>query len=519
MVGVTLAQPAVLAVRPAVGDVVLSTVLLLEWQDDRLAWDPADWCGSTALHNVGPSEGRAWLPPVLFDAAAQDPDAVSGVRDTLSISASGAVRLRRALVLVVPCPADMGAYPFDAHSCPLRVPSQPQGPRFYAAQRSTTLPESGGYEIGISISSARGEVTAELRFERRWGRHIPTQLVPLWVAVLISCTGPIVDMGAVSARCALAALPLLCIAALMAKGADELPAGATATALDAYHAICLASVVANLIEFAFVHSAAVWIEQNEAEARRLLSLRRQRQGRDPQQQQQQQQQPVPPRAQAAAEKAVCAELVELFRAFDHSQQGVAVGELAAALASFADDRGLRLECTELQEVLGTAAEETPGGAAVVAEQGFRWLIAADLGARLAHARPLALRTPCGTATRSGLRRFECIFQQAHALAFVFATVIWILAGIADRALAAVVVAVFGAVFVAGFVAVRSRLAVGAGPRADGAAGGGGAAAARSAAAEDPAERGAAHSPQAHWGGYSALPQPAPTPEHPLRSQR
>ena len=116
----------ILSVTPSSGTLELKVWYRMMWQDERLAWDPADYNGITEVgfhayshHDMESSE--IWLPDV------QPYNAVSGLMHTLDaasakVTPSGTVYWSRPGKLEVLCRfSGLASFPHDVLSCPIEI--------------------------------------------------------------------------------------------------------------------------------------------------------------------------------------------------------------------------------------------------------------------------------------------------------------------------------------------------------------------------------------------------------------
>eukprot|EP01065_Artemidia_motanka_P048431 TRINITY_DN7792_c0_g3_i1.p1 TRINITY_DN7792_c0_g3~~TRINITY_DN7792_c0_g3_i1.p1 ORF type:complete len:530 (+),score=119.83 TRINITY_DN7792_c0_g3_i1:99-1688(+) len=427
------------ATAVVVADVTLRTV----WIDSRLAWDAAANCGVQRL--VGLRRGSVWVPDVSFDSAVWVTHDASSVLDT-AVESTGGVTLTQRATVGLACGAGVADFPFDDQTCVVSLVSQSEG---VVLQVGSPISQPELATTGVYSTSA-GALSDGIGFQialtRRWSTHVATDLLPLWLLWAASAAGVCVDTAAVTARAALTSLPVVGMCAVMWKTTMGL-SDESGTMYHTYGLLCMIFAVVNVAEIALVSSVLASLRVREKDRRYLRSLALAGRSRT---------------SAHAVHKAVRAELVELFRELDHAKQGVDPALLAAALHSFADSRGLA-PGVGLRAAVDGAAEEGPGRSAVVTERAVRWLIESDLSTRFAHDRPSALTVLGFPVTAAGAARAEAVFAQAEVMAFVVTTASWLLAGSENRGAASIVVAVFGSILVAVWVAVQSRLQVGGAP--------------------------------------------------------
>lgn len=137
-------QPSMLHVKV---DAATKTVDLVAWwrhfwQDDRLAWDPADWGNVTEFSGLPHEEDKVlWTPDtVIFEASPAGYTHYSDVTTSMAqVSYDGTVFLSRPLSVTAFCDMDLTRFPFDRQRCPITL-----GSWSYNGLGLELLPRSGG---------------------------------------------------------------------------------------------------------------------------------------------------------------------------------------------------------------------------------------------------------------------------------------------------------------------------------------------------------------------------------------
>eukprot|EP00659_Diplonema_papillatum_P023020 gene23020-35271_t len=320
-----------------------------QWVDERLAWNPDDYCGNvTQLDNM--AARLFWRPDSFFATANEvgSPDAEESVR----VASTGTLLWSKRIVLTLFCAMDFTYYPFDDQSCIASVESYAYGPevmqyvmpdpgdrynhalKFLDDEVGSVLayvlddPEA---EIGTSTvgGNSFSKVVYRWRFYKKKLRYIVTVFSQLWLVGLMSFVGMYVDYGVAPARVALALFSVLTMMNLLTRLQTDVPVVPYITAMDVMTLLSICFVVANAVEYCVLNFVMTLIKRKEAQ---IAELKRRRGPAAA---------PAPRRLCALEDfKMATAECKEIFKLFDPAGTGEITGdEFRALAASVAADRG------------------------------------------------------------------------------------------------------------------------------------------------------------------------------------
>ncbi|GFR94772.1 neuronal acetylcholine receptor subunit beta-3 [Elysia marginata] len=96
--------------------ITLSTVIVMEWADDLLTWNPSEY-GNITL--INPGADMTWLPPLNLDGMMSDKQLLvdTSLVTPLTVRYNGSVLWFTNVRLIKACMMDMTYFPNDEHSC------------------------------------------------------------------------------------------------------------------------------------------------------------------------------------------------------------------------------------------------------------------------------------------------------------------------------------------------------------------------------------------------------------------
>eukprot|EP01065_Artemidia_motanka_P010469 TRINITY_DN1553_c2_g3_i1.p1 TRINITY_DN1553_c2_g3~~TRINITY_DN1553_c2_g3_i1.p1 ORF type:complete len:651 (+),score=172.04 TRINITY_DN1553_c2_g3_i1:78-2030(+) len=263
------------------------------WEDPRLTWDPADFCGAETVH-VDAKD--VWMPDT-YSPSSQDVENFPNEEFT-RVAFNGSVLHSRRILNEFGCSNDwdFSWYPFDTQVCEIPFLSYSYASEVrYVLPRSTDpttdaircLPrcpqEAGVFQLkepsartSISALDGRSNLVVRFAFERDTARYFVHFFLPQWLIVGMSFIGTYISVESAPARVSVATISVLAFVTLsFGPLRVELPAVRYSTAFDYYLLLCLLATLANTCEYALVNFMLATAKATNDKVAKRRALRRQ----------------------------------------------------------------------------------------------------------------------------------------------------------------------------------------------------------------------------------------------------
>jgi len=259
------------------------------WHDPRLAFGQRPGLNKLVIN--ADYIQNIWVPDTFFVNEKEARYHHSTVDNQfLRILHTGDILRSIRMTVKASCPLDLQNYPMDKQLCSLEIESfgftmsdirfrWQDGLKSVQCSPDVSLPAFNvvGHRqrlIEASLSSGNySRLLADIQFERALGHYVIQVYVPMALLVGMSWVVFWLRPEDTSARVGLCAITILALTTIMVSVNTDLPKISYMKAIDIYMGFCFLTVLAALIESAFVAFAMRWIQErrNKVEADQRLS--------------------------------------------------------------------------------------------------------------------------------------------------------------------------------------------------------------------------------------------------------
>uniref|UniRef100_UPI0037E88E41 5-hydroxytryptamine receptor 3A-like n=1 Tax=Semicossyphus pulcher TaxID=241346 RepID=UPI0037E88E41 len=113
-------------------DIILYSILAVSWNNERISWDPAQFCG---ISQIAIPRDALWKPDLFIYEMIQKDD--SPVNPYMLVSSDGIVSSEEDMKVVSTCKMDVHKFPFDTQRCNISI-----GSAIHHADELRLLPSS-----------------------------------------------------------------------------------------------------------------------------------------------------------------------------------------------------------------------------------------------------------------------------------------------------------------------------------------------------------------------------------------
>nr|XP_019960775.1 PREDICTED: 5-hydroxytryptamine receptor 3E-like [Paralichthys olivaceus] len=161
-------------------DILLYAILAVQWNNEFISWDPAQFCGITQI--LIPKE-MLWRPDIFIYEMVQKDD--SPRNPFMQLSHDGTVMSEEGMNVISTCKMDIHKFPFDTQSCNITIGSAvyssneirlfPSSNSSRATQFSREVMQTQGEWVFLHLSITRANFTLN---DRLWEQLIYTVQAP-----------------------------------------------------------------------------------------------------------------------------------------------------------------------------------------------------------------------------------------------------------------------------------------------------------------------------------------------------